>query len=544
MKFPTLFTKKTGKKAFLFLFVVGLLGGGYLTWEIVNNGNLGAENSEAGSVCTKRCVGTCFAAQGTSRTCDSMGYMDCPGSKASGCCKFETVCPKGQYTITYSASTGGKIQGKAVQKVEIGKYSESVTAVADTGYFFSSWGDGNLKPARKDLMDAGNKAVQAVFKKKVDSKVTYKVSGDGKIEGQMNQAIKYGEWGTSVKATANKGSEFRGWSRSTESPVRKDKGTGYDTVITAVFQKIGTEKDRYEYLVLNKELGTLVSPTAGGDSTSIGNTAGLSPIQYLEKGQKGEAVQAKAYSHSEFVGWSDGRKDAIRTDMGNGTPLTVYAVFQKKGEKKAKITYQFGCPQCGAFMYQYWDGDGFFEGQNVQYLKKGQLGTPIVARDYLGYKFVKWSDGYIDLTTGKPSAKRQDTGDGKEKNISAIYEPKKDVLGDCGPGNKFEYKVKNIFGGYIKGDRVQMISGCGCGSSVTAVPYSGWRFTGWEYVSTKTTTPGIDDSFPFGSQGPRVSYRHDCAIAGKSGRDIKLLAKFEKITEEKNCFIPEGCDKP
>lgn len=538
MKFPTLFTKKTGKKAFLFLFVVGLLGGGYLTWEIVNNGNLGAENSEAGSVCTKRCVGTCFAAQGTSRTCDSMGYMDCPGSKASGCCKFETVCPKGQYTITYSASTGGKIQGKAVQKVEIGKYSESVTAVADTGYFFSSWGDGNLKPARKDLMDAGNKAVQAVFKKKVDSKVTYKVSGDGKIEGQMNQAIKYGEWGTSVKATANKGSEFRGWSRSTESPVRKDKGTGYDTVITAVFQKIGTEKDRYEYLVLNKELGTLVSPTAGGDSTSIGNTAGLSPIQYLEKGQKGEAVQAKAYSHSEFVGWSDGRKDAIRTDMGNGTPLTVYAVFQKKGEKKAQITYKFSCPTCGTYMRQYWDEDGFFEGQNVQYLMKGQQGSSIVAIDYYGYKFVKWSDGYIDLTTGKPSRKRQDEGDGKEKVIYAIYQPLLPGQVCTSSITKLEYKVRNIYGGYIKGDRVQTLTnGCECGSSVTAVAYSGWKFRGWEYVATDKTEPVKEDSFPFGPQGPLVPYRHDCA----GGRDIKLLAKFEKITEPKNCTTDGTC---
>lgn len=537
MKFPTLLSKKTGKKAFLFLFVVGLLGGGYLTWEIVNNGNLGAENSEAGSVCTKRCVGTCFLMQGTNATCTSSGYMDCPGSKASGCCKFETICPKSQYTITYSASTGGKIQGKAVQKVEIGKYSESVTAVADTGYFFSSWGDGNLKPARKDLMDAGNKAVQAVFKKKVDSKVTYKVSGDGKIEGQMNQTIKYGEWGTSVKATANKGSEFRGWSRSTEAPVRKDKGSGYDTVITAVFQKIGTEKDRYEYLVLNNELGTLVSPTKDPYNSSIGNTAGVSPIQYLDKGQKGEAVQAKAYSHSEFVGWSDGLKDAIRTDTGNGTPLTVYAVFQKKGEKKAKITYQFGCPQCGALMRQYWDEDGFFEGQNVQYLKKGQLGTPIVARDYLGYKFVKWSDGYIDLTTGKPSPKRQDEGDGKEKIISAIYEAKKDVVGDCGPGNKYEYKVRNIYGGYVKGDRVQTLNGCECGSYVLAVPYSGWKFVGWEDASGGVKCLSLDCQI----KGLTNPYRRDCAGTDISGRDIKLLAKFEKITEPKNCTTDGTC---
>lgn len=536
MKFPTLLSKKTGKKAFLFLFVVGLLGGGYLTWEIVNNGNLGAENSEAGSVCTKRCVGTCFLMQGTNATCTSSGYMDCPGSKASGCCKFETICPKSQYTITYSASTGGKIQGKAVQKVEIGKYSESVTAVADTGYFFSSWGDGNLKPARKDLMDAENKAVQAVFKKKVDSKVTYKVSGDGKIEGQMNQTIKYGEWGTSVKATPNKGSEFRGWSRSTESPVRKDKGTGYDTIITAVFQKIGTEKDRYEYLVLNNELGTLVSPTKDPYNSSIGNTAGVSPIQYLDKGQVGEPVQAKAYSHSEFVGWSDGRKDAIRTDMGNGTPLTVYAVFQKKGEKKAKIKYQFGCPKCGAYIHQYWDEDGFFEGQNVQYLNKGQLGTPIVARDYLGYKFVKWSDGYIDLTTGKPSAKRQDTGDGKEKIIYAIYEAKNQAC--TSSITKLEYKVKDIYGGYIKGDRVQTLTnGCECGSSVTAVPYPGWKFVGWEYVLSKKTESDRQDSFPFGSEGPRIPYRHDCA----GTRDIKLLARFEKITEPKNCTTDGTC---
>ncbi len=533
MKTPVFLRGKKGKKAFLPLFFIGLLGGGFLVWKIVEGENLGAADSEAGSVCTNRCVGTCFVVQGIDANCESMGYIDCPGGAANGCCKFETICPKGQYTITYKALEGGKIQGKAVQKVEIGKYSETVTAAPNTGYFFSSWSDGNIKASRKDLMDSGNKEVKAVFKKKVDSKVTYKVSGDGKIEGPMYQSIPYGEWGTSVKAVANKGSEFRGWTRSTESPVRKDKGTGYDTIVTAVFQKIGTEKDRYEYLVLNNEYGTLVGPAIGvvqHSVNSIGNTAGLSPIQYLEKGQKGEAVEAKSYGYGEFVGWSDGLKNPIRIDTGNGTPLIVYAVFQKKGEKKAKISYKFGCPSCGAYMYQYWDEDGFFEGQHVQYLGKGQMGTTVVAKDYLGYKFVKWSDGHIDLRNGKPSPSRQDEGKGKDEVIYAIYETRKNIPGDCGDGVKLEYKVKNVYGGYIKGDRVQTLNGCECGSYVLAVPYSGWKFTGWEYVPSKETDSNIDDSFPFGSKGPSDPYRHDC-----SSKSFKLLAKFEKITEPKDC---------
>lgn len=529
MGVPTVLNKKVSKKVFLVLFLITLLSGGFLIWRVSRGSSLSAVDSEAGSVCTKRCVDACFYIMGTKGTCESMGYMDCPGRKGGGCCKFETVCPKGQYTMTYSALVGGKIQGKSTQKVEIGKYSESVTAVPDADYFFSHWSDSNLKATRNDLLDSGNKSVQAVFKKKVDTSVTYKVSGDGKIEGQMNQTIPYGKWGTNVKAIANKGSEFRGWSRGTESPVRKDKGTAYDTIVTAVFQKIGEEKDRHEYLVLNNQYGSLVSPTRGGTSGSIGNTAGLSPIQYLAKGQKGEAVEAKAYDYAEFVGWSDGMKDAIRTDTGNGTPLMVYAVFQKKGENKAQILYRFSCPNCGAYMRQYWDEDGFFEGQYVQYLKKGQLGSTIIAKDYYGYKFVKWSDGVIDLTTGKPDPKRQDRGDGKERVIYAIYEAKNQA---CTSGiTKLEYKVKDIYGGYVKGDRVQTLTnGCECGSSVTAVPYPGWKFVGWEYVPGKKTESGRQDSFPFGSEGPRIPYRHDCA----GTRDIKLLARFEKIDENKN----------
>ncbi len=54
------------------------------------------------------------------------------------------------YTLTYAAGTGGTLSGTSPQTVAHGGSGTAVTAVANTGYTFASWSDGNTNATRTD----------------------------------------------------------------------------------------------------------------------------------------------------------------------------------------------------------------------------------------------------------------------------------------------------------------------------------------------------------------------------------------------------------
>lgn len=55
------------------------------------------------------------------------------------------------YTVTYGVSgEGGKVEGKLSQKVKRGGDAEPVTAVADEGFLFIMWSDGEIEAERQD----------------------------------------------------------------------------------------------------------------------------------------------------------------------------------------------------------------------------------------------------------------------------------------------------------------------------------------------------------------------------------------------------------
>ncbi len=56
------------------------------------------------------------------------------------------------YTLSYTGSTGGTISGTATQLVNYGNTGTAVTAVANTGYTFSGWSDGNTNATRQDYV--------------------------------------------------------------------------------------------------------------------------------------------------------------------------------------------------------------------------------------------------------------------------------------------------------------------------------------------------------------------------------------------------------
>lgn len=65
--------------------------------------------------------------------------------------------------LTYSASTGGTIDGEATQNLTEGDDGTAVTAVADTDYAFDKWDDGLETPTRRDTNVQADITVEALF---------------------------------------------------------------------------------------------------------------------------------------------------------------------------------------------------------------------------------------------------------------------------------------------------------------------------------------------------------------------------------------------
>ncbi len=71
--------------------------------------------------------------------------------------------PLDEFTVEYSAGKGGHIIGTEKQTVIEGEDAERVLAVADDGYMFYAWSDGEVNPSRQDKDIEKDTAVSAVF---------------------------------------------------------------------------------------------------------------------------------------------------------------------------------------------------------------------------------------------------------------------------------------------------------------------------------------------------------------------------------------------
>jgi hypothetical protein len=68
------------------------------------------------------------------------------------------------YTLRYTAGEGGRIEGVAIQQINRGEGGNAVTAIAEEGYRFVSWSDGNTEPTRADALEQ-DASFEAVFEK-------------------------------------------------------------------------------------------------------------------------------------------------------------------------------------------------------------------------------------------------------------------------------------------------------------------------------------------------------------------------------------------
>lgn len=71
----------------------------------------------------------------------------------------------GTFEVVYTVGEGGSIRGEAEQSVGFGKSTEAVRAVADDGWMFVCWDDGERSPERWEVNVQSNMQIKAIFQK-------------------------------------------------------------------------------------------------------------------------------------------------------------------------------------------------------------------------------------------------------------------------------------------------------------------------------------------------------------------------------------------
>ncbi|MBP3369143.1 MAG: CotH kinase family protein [Clostridia bacterium] len=85
-------------------------------------------------------------------------------------------------------------------------------------------------------------------------KIVYKNGENGHIEGETEQNVKKGEFSSEVKAVADDGYLFVGWSDGKMLNPRKDLAQDSDIEVTPVFKKLGTDFEITYRLIRNGEV--------------------------------------------------------------------------------------------------------------------------------------------------------------------------------------------------------------------------------------------------------------------------------------------------
>ena len=158
-------------------------------------------------------------------------------------CTFKArfVKDAAQYTVTYTASEGGRIEGTRVQMKLCWSNTSPVRAVADDGYVFVSWSDGKTEPTRSDVV-YGNETYTAIFRKLCT--VIYMATDGGSISGAQIQYVGEGESTQPVTAVPNDGYVFVSWSDGSTDATRTDIPASADAVLTVAAEfRLATEDD-------------------------------------------------------------------------------------------------------------------------------------------------------------------------------------------------------------------------------------------------------------------------------------------------------------
>ncbi|MCG8812163.1 T9SS type B sorting domain-containing protein [Tenacibaculum finnmarkense] len=357
----------------------------------------------------------------------------------------------GNYTVKYTAGNNGSITGDLTQTIEEGKATSQVKAIADAGYEFVKWSDGNTSQTRTDIADADKEFTAefvAIVKVVKNYTVKYTAGNNGSITGNLAQTIEEGKATSEVKAIADAGYEFVKWSDNNTSDTRTDIADA-DKEFTAEFVKV-IEKFTIKYI-------------AGNNGTITGNLS-----QTIEEGKATSQVKATADAGYEFLKWSDNNTSETRTDIADADKeFKAEFVAIVKVVKNYTVKYIAG-------------NNGTITGNLAQTIEEGKATSQVKAIANTGYEFLKWSDNNTSET-------RTDIADA-DKEFTAEFVKTLVVVKN--------YTVKYTAGnnGSITGDLTQTIEEGNSTSQVKAIADAGYEFVKWSDNNTSQTRTDIADA--------------------------------------------------
>lgn len=188
--------------------------------------------------------------------------------------------------------------------------------------------------------------------------VKFEHTEGGTLEGETEQIVEYGKQTTQVKAVADVGYKFVGWSDNVSDAIRVIEVES-DLTLTATFTIITHT----------------VNFSAGEGGTIQGETEQV--VEFGESTTKVKAIPDDGYN---FLRWSDGVGDQERT-LQPETDLNLTAIFTSLPIHIA--TFES-------------DKNGSIDGKAQQRLAYGETSSVVVAVPNVGYKFKEWSDGVTE----------------------------------------------------------------------------------------------------------------------------------------------------
>ena len=220
------------------------------------------------------------------------------------------------FILQYGAQSGGSLVGTLVQEVLLGGSGESVTAVPDSGYYFTSWSDGNSSASRTDGPVQSDLDVVAGFSL-YQYTLAYTAGTNGSLSGIVGQTVFHGSDGTAVQAIPVEGYHFIQWSDGSTQNPRVDLAVQGDRSVSAAF---GINEYTLAY-------------QAGSGGSIMGDST-----QTVEHGADATVVAAVPDPGYLFVSWSDGITTTNRTETNVQANLQVTAEFREQLSPPEDVT--------------------------------------------------------------------------------------------------------------------------------------------------------------------------------------------------------------
>ncbi len=137
------------------------------------------------------------------------------------------------YTVTYKNAKNGTIEGELVQRIESGKSTTSVRAIANEGYVFAGWSDGESAFIRKESKVEKDITVYPKFiKVGTEFSIEYEVRTNGIIIQKEKLTAKAGESITFEPIEPTLGYKYGKWSDGKISAKRVDTVVSKDKTLT------------------------------------------------------------------------------------------------------------------------------------------------------------------------------------------------------------------------------------------------------------------------------------------------------------------------